>query len=110
MTNCANSMYGQDTIAKSLQRHVYPPIFVKILKVETMTAVDDDSIKMSTSHHMCAAQPQRMLLSFILRLQQLFRLVSETSFFQLYCTYLIDMRKYIQLTENILNCTYYTFA
>lgn len=51
MTNCANSVYGQDTTAKSSQRHVYPPSFVQILKVETGTAVDDVSIKMSTSRH-----------------------------------------------------------
>lgn len=44
-------MYGQDTTAKSLQRHVYPPSFVKILKVETVTAADDVSRTMSTSHH-----------------------------------------------------------
>lgn len=50
MTDCANSMYGQDTTAKSLERHVYPPSF-KILKVETVTAADDVSRTMSTSHH-----------------------------------------------------------
>lgn len=44
-------MYGQDTTAKSSQRHVYPPSFVQILKVETVTAVDGVSIKMSTSRH-----------------------------------------------------------
>lgn len=44
-------MYGQDTTAKSLERHVYPPNFVKILKVETVTAADDVSRTMSTSRH-----------------------------------------------------------
>lgn len=30
---------------------MYPPSFVKILKVETVTAADDVSRTMSTSHH-----------------------------------------------------------
>lgn len=50
-------MYGQDTTAQSLQKHVRQTTFVKILKVEMVTATDDISIKMSTSYHTWVAQP-----------------------------------------------------
>lgn len=42
-------MYGQDTTAKSSQRHVYPPSSVQILKAETVTAVGDVSIRVNLS-------------------------------------------------------------
>lgn len=51
------TMYGQDTPAQSLQKHVFQTTFVKILKVEMVTARDDVSIKMSTSYHTWVAQP-----------------------------------------------------